>query len=326
MSPMFVRRAFAGFFISLFVVFTLPTFLLFGLSNSVGKASFYDGPVMDQAYDLLIRITAVNLIRTDPVVEKYFNESQLKAAIMEVFPLELFKGMVKDFSGQLEELKENPEKPLVVSLKNFREGLLTFANNLSYKLFQALPICKGGEIPAEDVQGLPTCVPEGVEYNVVAAPFAKQFETSVYAAVPEQMQIDLNAAMGKSGLTMAAVVNVFLMAKYVLYGILMGLLVIIALLVFSPFSLIAKYEGIAFVGSGIAGYLLSVCLYQLPDYLVNSVGVPDFREEILQMAKSTVSYIVAESQKMALVFLALGAVLILVRVFMTQKYNEEKSD
>lgn len=324
--PMSVRRAFAGFFISLFVVFALPAFLFFGFSNTVGKASFYDGPVIDQAYNLLVRMTAVNLIKTDPVIAKYFNETDLKTAIMDVFPMELFKNMAAEFAGQLERLKEDPSRPLVISLKMFREGLLTFANDLSYKLFQALPVCRGGEIPAEDTQGLPTCVPEGVEYNIVAAPFAKQFETSVYAAVPEQVQMDLNAAMGRNGFTMAAVVDAILMAKYVLYGILLALLVIIALLVYGPFSLIAKYEGIAFVLSGVSGYLLSAGLSRMPDYLLASMDIPDFKEDIMQLARYTVSYITAECQKIALVFLALGAVLILVRIFMVSKYLEEKSE
>lgn len=323
---MFIRRAFAGFFITVFVFFALPTFLLFGLTNSVGKSSFYDGPIVDQAYNLLIKITSLNLIKTDPIIAKYFTESDLKSAITEVFPIQTFREMVQDFAGQVEKLKENPERPLVVSLKTFRAGLLTFANDLSYRLFQKLPVCGGGEIPSEDVQGIPTCVPAGVEYNVVAAPLSKQFESSVYSAVPEQAQFDLNAAMGQSGLTMAAVVDAFLMAKYVLYGILLGLLVIIALLVFSPFSLIAKYEGIAFVLSGVSGYFLGAGLSGLPDYLLANSDIPDYKEDVLLMVKNVASSISAQCQKMALVFLALGVVLILVRLFMVGKYRDEKSE
>jgi len=320
------RRALAGFFIFIFVIMSLPTFLYFGLSNSLLRASFYEGPVVDQAYNFVLKVTAANLIKTDEVIADFFTETDLKTEMMTVFPAGLFKEMVKDFFSQVEKLAENPERPLTISMKSFRESLLTFANNLSYRLFQSLPMCRGGQMPEEDARGLPTCVPEGVEYNLVAAPFAKQFETSVYAAVPEQVQIDLNAAQGQSGVTFAGIFDWFMLTKYVLYGSLLALLVIIAILIYSPFSLIAKYEGIAFVLSGIAGYLLSLGLSLMPKYILADVNMPDFKEDVLQMTQYIVTYVVAESQKIALIFLSLGAVLILVRIFLVQKYNCEKSE
>lgn len=322
--PMSFRRFTAGLLILLFVAVSLPMFLIFGLSNSVMRSSFYDGPVADQAYNLLLKITARNLMKSDPIIAEYFTETDLKSGMMDVFPVELFKKMVADFAGQVDKLKDNPERPLVISMKTFREGLLTFANNLSYKLFQTLPICGGGEIPAEDTRGLPTCVPQGVEYNIVAAPFSKQFESAIYTVVPEQVQLDLNAAMGQSGFTIAGIFDGFMMVKYVLYGALLVLLALIALLVHNPFSLIAKYEGIAFVLSGVAGYLLSVGLSMLPGYIMGDVNIPDFKDDVLQFLQYVFTYVSAESERIALVFLALGAVLILVRVFMVQKYNEEK--
>jgi hypothetical protein len=244
--------------------------------------------------------------------------------MMTVFPESMFKGIMTDLSVQVVALKDKPDKPLAISLKVFRESLLTFANNLSYKLFQKLPICTGGQLSQTDVRGLPTCIPQGAEYNQIAAPFAQRFESTVYSIIPEQIQIDLNTPLGQSGFTIAAFMQWFMYSKYILYGTLLAILILIVLLIYSPFSLIVKYEGMAFAFSGIAGYLLSLGISMMPDLLISDMNVTADKEQWQQLLQYLGSYVAAESQKIALAFLALGAVLILIRVFLTHKYNSEK--
>lgn len=320
---MLFRRALAWFFILLFTVVALPTFLFFGFSNSFLRQSFYEGPVSDATYDFLLKVTAKSLIAADEALAAHFTEGDLRSEMMTVFPSDLFKKMVADFAGQVEKLKADPQQPLTISLKVFRESLLTFANNLSFRLFESLPVCKEGQIPGEDVKGLPSCIPEGVEYNDIASPFAAKFEDAVYAAVPEQIQIDLNAAQGQSGVTPAAVFRMFSAAKMVLFAVLLLLLILIALLIYSPFSLIAKYVGAAFAISGIFGYLLSFGLSQIPRYLPVEADTAGFREDFVRFAEYLVSFVSAESQKIALIFLAVGAILILMRLFLAHKYSNE---
>lgn len=322
---MVFRRVLAGFLISIFSVVALPTFLFFGVSNSFLRESFYQGPVVNDAYNFLVNVTAKGLLKQDDVLKDHFSEEDLKAEITAVFPLELFRRMTLELGKQVEKLKTDPERPLTISMKVFRESLLTFAHNLAFKLFKSLPVCKEGQQPLDDVKGLPSCVPAGVSYDQVAAPFAQKFEASVYSAVPEQIQIDLNAAQGKSNFTFALVLRAFANAKWFLYGALMFLLVAIALLIYTPFSLIAKYEGMAFAISGLFGYVMTLGLAFIPDYLfANSGKFGDMESNVVNFAGHLMSYVIAESQKIALTFLALGAMLILIRVFLVQKYNNEK--
>jgi hypothetical protein len=320
---MVFRRVLAGFLISVFAVVALPTFLFFGVSNSFLRESFYQGPVVTDSYNFLVNVTAKSLFKADDVLNEYFTEDDLKAEITAVFPLELFRRMTLELGNQVEKLKTDPERPLTISMKVFRESLLTFAHNLSFKLFKSLPVCIEGQVPLEDVKGLPSCVPSGVSFNEVAAPFAQKFEASVYSAVPEQIQIDLNAAQGKSNFTFALVLRAFANAKWFLYGALMFLLISIALLVYTPFSLIAKYEGLAFSISGLFGYIMTLSLALIPDYLfANSGKFGEMDSNVF--AGQLMSYVIVESQKIALTFLALGAMLILIRIFLVQKYNNEK--
>jgi hypothetical protein len=323
---MMIRRVLAGLAIFLFIAFSLPAFLFFGISNSFLRASFYEGPIVDTSYDFLVSATAKNLLQKDEIIAAFFNETDLKSEIVTVFPVSLFKGIVADFANQLENAKENKTEVLSISLKVFRESLLTLANNLAFKLFQKLPVCVGGQIPAEDLRGLPTCVPEGAQYNEISAPFTRRFEATVYSVVPEQIQRDLSAPMGQNGVTPMMIIKWFAYSKYVIYGVLLALLAAIALLIFHPFSLIMQYEGIAFAFSGIAGYLLSMGLSLMPDYLLSGANFPLIQSDLQKLMQYVMSYVVAESQKIAMIFLALGAVLILIRVFLKQKYHGEQTE
>ncbi len=320
------RRAFAGVFILIFVVIALPTFLYFGVSNSILRPSFYEGPIAGTVYDFLLKVSTQRLIKADEVITEHFTESDIRTEIMSVYPLEMFKKNMAGFASQLEAVKSGASRSISFSLNDFRQSLLTFANNLAYKLFQSLPICQGGQIPEQDTRGLPTCVPPGVEYNNIAAPFSQRFEAAVYMAVPEPAPVDLNAVQGPYGVTLGKIFDGLSVAKYYLYGSLMFMLILIALLVYGPFSLIVKYEGIAFIYSGVAGYLMGWGMSYLPGYLLADANLGDMKPDVLQMSNYAMSFVVAESQKIALIFLALGAVLVLIRVFLTYKYNNEKTD
>ncbi len=318
------RRVLAVFFIFLFIVVSLPTYLFFGVSNSFMKASFYQGPVVDVSYDYLLNATAKKMLEKDEIMSAYFTETDLKTEMTTVFPVSLYRGITDSLATQVEGLKDNMDKPLTISLKVFRESLLTFANNLSFRLFQKLPICVGGQIPEMNVKGLPTCVPEGAEYNRIAAPFTQKFESSVYSVIPEQFQLDLNSPVAFGGISFAEIAKWFMYSKYILYGLMLFILAVIALLIYGPFSLIVKYVGIAFTFSGITGYLMSLGISYMPEMLYADMSIGKEAGDMRQLIQYLASYVSAESQKIALIFLALGALLILVRVFLKRSYQSEK--
>jgi hypothetical protein len=319
-----LKRLLAGLVIFIFIVVSLPTFLFFGISNTFLKTSFYQGQVADRAYDILVTATARKLLEKDEIIKAFFTESDLKADIMAVFPVGLFKAIITDVTTQVENVKNNNTGELNISIKVFRESLLTLANNLSFKLFQKLPICMGGQSPENDLKGLPTCIPDDAEYNEVAAPFTRRFESAVDMAFhDEKIKVDLNASLGQEGVTIANMVKGLSYVKNVLFAVLLTLLVLIAILIYKPFSLIMQYEGIAFAFAGITGYLLSLGLGIIPRYLVSKDGFDSVQPEMQEFTVYIMSYVIAESQKIAMTFLALGAVLILIRVFLKQKYHNE---
>lgn len=263
----------------------------------------------------MINATVKNLIDSDEFVAEHFNETELRREILAVFPETLFQKMVSQLVVEMESLKEDPNQPITMKMGVYRESLLTLAHNLSFRLFESIVECKGGEIPEEKSNGLPTCIPADVEYNIVTAPFTDEFEKAIYAAVPEQVQIDLNSSVGNNGFILSNWLVLMDTAKVVFYVILLSILVAIALLIYKPFSSILAYEGVAFLLSGMLGVIVSYGISFLPILIGESMKADLLKEDILVFMGSIFSIFGAEVQKGALVFLAMGAILILVRLF-----------
>jgi|GEM_PF-1545315 len=320
------RRIFAGFLVFLFLLCSLPTFAVYSLSNTFLRPQFYSTKIVPGTYEFLVSFTAKNLHSADPIIEEKFSEVDIKREIEKVFPQELFQQLADDIASQMEKVQMDPTKPVTISMKKYRDSLLTLAHNLSFLLFESFPKCKDNEFPEDDTRGLPTCVPQGVEYNLIAAPFAQQFETAIYQSVPEQMQFDLAGATGGSSDALSWLKN-FDTVRMVLYISLILLLIAIAFLIFKPFSLIVFYEGFAFLLSGAMGFFMAYGLGSMPQYLFQQISAQDPDKATTELAnylQYLFTFITDEMQKMALTFLALGAVLLLVRFFMMQHYRSEQ--
>jgi len=281
--------------------------------------------IVDKTHDLLLNATVKKLLKTDSVIAEYFSESELKGEMLKVFPVQLFEDAMNDLGEQVENIKDGRSTVIAISMDVFRRSLLTLAHNLSYSLFESLPRCVGGEVPAEDVRGLPTCVPGDVAYNVIAAPFAKQFESSVYSSIPE-VKIDLAQVEAVNGINLALLIQWFVSSKNILYGTLLLILILIAMIVYHPFSSIAQYEGIAFLLSGISGYFFSFGLSFLPAYVLQGRVWGEMETQVMQYVNYLIYCVTAESQKIALIFVAMGMMLIFVRVFVASRYNEKLNE
>jgi hypothetical protein len=321
-----LRRVLAGFLVFLFILSSLPTFAVYSVSNTYLRPKFYSGKIVQGTYDFLVSFTAKNLHTSDPIIEEHFTELDLKREIEKVFPRELFQGVADDMSVQMEKFQEHPTKPVTLSMKKFRDSLVTLSHGLSYLLFESFPKCADGVFPENKENGLPTCVPEGVEYNLIAAPFASQFESAIYESVPEQIQLDLATATGGESGAVVWFKN-FDTVRLVLYIVLICLLIVIAFLIYKPFSLIVFYEGFAFLISGVMGYFMAYGIGSMPQYLFEQITKDDPSKqtaELLTYLQYLFGFIIDEMQRISLTFLALGGVLLLVRFFMIKRYRSEQ--
>lgn len=316
------RRSLAAFLVLVFVLFSVVTFTFFAFNNTFLKAAFYTDNLSESGYEFVIDQSAKMIYRSDEFISKNFTESDLKREISNVFSKDIFKKMLGDLGKEVEKVKQSPGEPLVISLKIFRESLLTLANNLAFNIFQNIRECKEGESPAQDLNGLPTCILSNTDYQIISKPFTEQFEKSIYSTIPEQMQFDLNSAKSGTNITPGDIIRSVGMLKNWLYGLLLVILGVIALLVYRPFSLIMLYEGIAFFAAGLIGYILSFGLEGLPKLVLTQLELKEQNADALIFMNTIVGFFSAEAQKLALIFIGFGALLIIVQLFLkkNQRY------
>lgn len=326
---MSIRGVIASFLVFVFVVIALPTFIVFGLSRTFLDPKFYGDVAVMPSYQLLLNAVADNIYAKDPLIKKYFKEEDIRKVAAETIPLDLFKTSMKDFADDLETIKSQPDHQLTLDLKPYRANLSNVAQRLAIHLFQALPACKTGQLPEFNEEGIATCVPAGTNYEVVAGPLSKQFETSVLGALPDT--VDLSLARDESGSAFTYFLSSVEKVKFYGIGALMILIVFIAFALYRPFTLIVRYEGMAFLFSGFLGFLTSIVLGDAPLWALqlyaekSSSVIQTLGGEIVvaQYFRQLFAPFLGEVQKISFVFLGLGAVLLFIYFFFLRR---EKKD
>ncbi len=322
---MVIRKIFGYFLVFLFILVSLPAFLTYSLSKTFLNPSFYSDSVIGVFYDFALNVTTKNLYQQDPTLRRHFQEEELLKEIQAAFPVGQFHKIMADFGQQLEELKNHPEKTVTFNFKLLRTSLVAVAQHMSSKLFSSLPDCHPDELPQFNEEGLATCIPKGVDSNLVAGPVAKQFEKAIYDTIPDQ--VDLSFSKADNNLSMASFLQWIDIIKTALFGTLLALIILIVFVIYKPFSAILRFEGKAFLGSGLEGFLLSLVLVEFPksvfsifsaksDALIQTLGG---KETLLKFFEYLFSFFIVEIQRISLVFLGLGAFLLFIYFYLKRK-------
>jgi hypothetical protein len=175
-------------------------------------------------------------------------------------------------------------------------------------------------------------VPGGTNYEVVAGPLSKQFETGVLNALPDT--VDLSLARDENGSTLTLVLSSADRVRF--YGIaaLMVLIVLIAFVIYRPFTAIVRYEGTAFLFSGFLGFLMSISLGSVPLWVIQLYGAKNTNVVkalggelvLVKYFEQIFASFTGEVQKISFVFLALGAVLLFIYFYFLRKDEKKIKD
>lgn len=323
---MAVRKIFGYFLVFLFVVVSFPAFLTYGISKTFLNPDFYSSSVVSVFYDFAMSATTKNLYQQEPALRRHFQEAELLSEIKNIFKVSQFQKIMEDFGKHLGELKNEPYKTVTFSLKPLRASLIAVAQRMSSKLFSELPQCQPDELPQFNEEGLATCMPKGADVNLVSGPVAKQFEKAVYDTVPDQ--VDLSFSKADRNIGVGLLLQWIDIIKTALFGVLLALIILIVFVVYKPFSAIIRFEGKAFLGSGLEGFLLTLVLVEFPkwffsllearsDYLIQALGG---RETVLKFFEYIFSFFIVEIQRISLVFLGLGACLLFLYFYLKRKH------
>ncbi len=317
---MIFRRIIASFLVFLFVVVSLPTFVVYALSKTYFSSSFYTGPIVEGSYDFFVNAVSSHIYDEDKTLQDHFSLDEVRNEVKIVFKPDILRKLSGDFGMQLSNLKQKPDLPITISLKILQDSLLTVTHNLAYKLFKNLPVCNKDQLPEVNAEGIPTCVPKGLDYANISAPLSKKFEKTVYAFLPEQMQIDLLGSKSKNPTFYYVFLLLDKVKVYMLFAML-GLMFLIALVLYFPVSLMIRFEGIAFLISGAMGFLGSFLLQSIFPIIFSSFknrGSNIFQafgssEDFVRYMEYVFAFFTTEIRKIAFIFMGLGALLFVIQ-------------
>jgi hypothetical protein len=312
---MLLRKIGASLLVMLFVLLSLPNFLIYGLSRTYLNTDFYRREDLNKGvYNYVLDQTVTVLRNESEMFKGYFDREELRVQIEKVFTVQIFSETLADFANQLDVYKKNTDKPLVISLKTFRENLLTVGNNLAYLIYQNLPTCSDAEllslIAAKNTA--PECVPKNLPYDQVIQPINDNFENTIYNQIPEELSnidqaIPIKALVGIENY------------KNFSFILLVIVLALIGLIIYGKTSTIVAYISSAFLLGGGLGYAFSYVLINLP-----SIANMQFSEEAtLDFFQFILNFLTVEIQRLSMMFVGVGAMLLLIR-FVLKRTVENK--
>lgn len=313
---MFLRKTLAGFLAILFVLVSMAAFGVYALSRTVFEPTFYSEKIVDGSYDLVVNTSTTQLLNNSEEINGFFTKDELKEEIERVFTKKIFAEVMLDFANLLEQVKERPNENAKLSLVVLRESLLTVVNNLIYKIYQELPACVGSDLGSFDGDGIPQCVPEGMDYDVLVGPLLNNFETGVYQGIPEELNEVNRIVPGH-------VLQNIELAKNAIFITLLIILALMALVLYQPISLIVSFIGWSFLLSGFLGLLMST----QSSTLINTIRWdidPSAKEEVMKYFEYLFNFVFLEIQKIAMIFAIFGLALLVIKFVLRRTVDTQK--
>jgi|GEM_PF-6014331 len=314
---MLLRKIGASLLVMLFVLLSLPNFLIYGLSKTYLSTDFYRGEDLNKGvYNYVLDQTVTVLRNESEMFKGYFDRGELRAQIEKVFTAKIFSDTLGDFANQLDDYKKNSDKSLVISLKTFRENLLTVGNNLAYLIYQNLPTCSDAELLTliSAKNAAPECVPKSLPYDQVVKPINDNFENTIYNQIPEELS-NIDQAVPIKALV--EIENY----KNFSFILLVVVLALIGLIIYGKTSTIVAYISAAFLLGGGLGYAFSYMLINLPS--ITNMQFSD--ESSLEFFQFILNFLIVEIQRLSMMFVVVGAMLLLIR-FVLKRTVETKSN
>jgi len=304
---------------------SLPVYFLYALNSTFIEPTFYSEKITEGTYDFLIRTSTESLLDNSEVLKSNFSYTELRKEIEDVFSVGVFKQLMHDFADQIQLIRDGSEKPFTISLGVFRQSLLTVSSNLAYEVYKKLPQCTAGESTTSSAstelktdEDIPTCIPKGMDYDLAIKPFTKSLELSVYKAIPEEIKFDPNIEKGSENSSLYFFIKNFNSIRLGALAVMIGLLGLIALLVYKPFKAILFYEAIAFILASVIGFLLSfnfgIFLKQISN--ISQTKDSNQAQYFIDFLNYIFNFYVVEIQKLALIFLVIAGTLLLLRAFL----------
>jgi hypothetical protein len=341
-----LRKAIAVLFVLIFALIALPALFLKTISVTYLNPDFYDGKIIDKSYEYIVGFISDG-VSSEEDVKNYFSKEDIAGMVKKYIPVSLMHDLAVDFTAQLKSINDGRKQDaIVVSLMPIKNNMGSISQDISVKIIGSIPACEPvaeeevaveedvvveEEVAVEYVDGKPVCIPEGFDTTEVLQNAKYEIEKELNNIIPGEFTLELGNTDSQQA-TFRQMVSFVGYLQIILPLFMLVFLLLIALFVYSPYSLVSKFTGAALFLAGVFGLIVSQLLGHIPSLIVTKENFADLLAEELSSLNEIYSFfigfIVEKMSIYSLYLLGIGIVIILFGLYLhhfhehTGEYSE----
>ncbi len=325
-----MRKFFAG--IMLFIILLIApviSFIYAGLETYLSPNFYTDEVVISEIYDTLTSYVENNIENAMQTEEdSMFDPHEITDQMETILPKESLAGITEDLVAQL--MQEPLPETITVDLSVIKENLPQVMNNVMTDMVYEMEECPEKTIADFDLEGgeMITCIPSGVSQEELIKGLEIE-NTSMFDDMPDETEIDLTVLPDKVRDVMELVIQNNTQLKAALLATYFLLVMLMALIIFKPFSSVLKWIGNAFFWSGLPLAIINLTIDGTMNTMIPRIAeeTPDMSVEMIEESMATVMVLIKlltdRVQLHGIILTAAGAVFILVGIIITCRTNDQ---
>lgn len=328
-----LRKAIAALLVLIFALVTLPTLFIRSVASTYLDPDFYEGEVVTQSYEYIVEFISDEISKEDDINE-YFGREDVEELIRKYIPANTMQDLVKDFTAQLKGIDEGrKDDVIVVSLMPIKDNMSSIAQDISEKIAENIPYCEAEDddeefVEPEYIDGKPVCIPEGFGTDEVVLNIKHEVEKELNDVIPGEFTLELSPEESDQA-NIKQILSFVDYLQIILPLFMLVFLLLMALFIYSPYSLISKFTGMALLLGGVFGLVASQLLKQIPSLTITSVNFPELIEQELLYLQEIygffIGFVVERMNVYSLYLLGIGIIIFLFGLYL-HHFHEHARD
>lgn len=313
-----LRIAIAVLLTLIFALVTIPTFFIRSIVKTYLNPNFYEGPVIEESHEYLIKFLNKEIAEDDQV-SAYFSEEDIDQLTNKYITSNALRTVIQDFIAQMNNISDGRKANIIaVSLMPLKENVPNMASDIATHIVAQTPDCEEEiEDPEEFISsGLPECIPLELEKSSIENPLALEIEKDLYDMIPGEFSLDLNSIEDDETSSFTQLLFIFKYAQMILPLFMLIILLLVTLIVYKPYTRIMKFIGSSFALGGIFSLIAAQLFSQIPDIYKETInGLNSFYSFLID-------FIVERINIYSVYFIGIGALVILIAFYLSHYYEK----
>lgn len=319
-----IRKTIAAVLVLVFALVALPTLLLRSVASTYLEPTFYEGEVVEQTYEYVIEYIGREVIAEDEI-NNYYTQNEVEQLLRESIPVSIMEGFADDFAVQLQSIYDGrKDDTIVISLKPVKDSIDRISEDVAQKVISDIPSCEVDEGEDEDraveyTDNKPVCIPQGFDTDPILQTIKHDVARQLNDRIPGEFKLELSTQESDQA-SIKQIISFTGYLQIILPLFLLVMVLLIALFVYEPYSLVGLFTGGALLLAGIFGLIATQLMRRLPFVAITPSQYPELTEQQLSYLREIYGFftwfILEKMNTYSLYFLGIGLIIVLFGLYL----------